>query len=239
MRALTGELLLKAWDAGVSEHNLDRALTMLCLGLPGSERERFAEISIADRNRLLLQLRAVTFGPVLKGFATCGHCSTRIEFALSVEAMLKQFEHISNEGVEWLECGRQLRLRPVNTQDLLVSSKVNDVGEAQKLLLRRCSNLGDVPSLEDAPFLVEATLKKFDELHEAAELRCAIECPECSANETLDLDIATFFWLEVRHAAQRLLREVHVLADAYGWSESSIVRMPPQRRSAYLEMLNA
>ena len=240
MRALTGELLLNAWDAGTTEHNLDRALTMLCLSLPGSEREHFAELPIADRNCLLLQLRALTFGPVLKGFTTCLHCATRMEFALPVEATLAQSgQRASSEAVEWQECSRQLRLRPVNTKDLLASVEIHDCSEARKLLLRRCSNLGDEPFLEGSPAFLEAVLKKFDEVHGAAELRCTIECPECLANETLDLDIAAFLWLEVRHAAQRLMREVHVLASAYGWSESSIVSMSPQRRNAYLEMLSA
>jgi len=240
VRALTGEFLLKAWDAGTTEHNLDRALTMLCLGLPGNKREYFAELPLADRNSLLLQLRDLTFGPVLKGLTICLHCATRMEFALPVEAMLAQFgHHASSETAEWQECGKQLRLRPVNTKDLLASVEINDCSEARKLLLRRCSNLSDEPSLEGSPAFLEAVLKKFDEVHGAAELRCTIECPECLANETLDLDIAAFLWLEVRHAAQRLMREIHVLADAYGWSESSIVRMSPQRRNAYLEMLSA
>jgi hypothetical protein len=239
VRALTGELLLRAWDAGTTEHSLNRALRLLSLGVPEGGRQRFAELSIAQRNRLLLQLRAMTFGPELKAFATCGHCATRMEIGLPIDEMLAQLGHTSIEPVEWQECGRQLRLRPVNTQDLLASSKVDDEREAQKLLLKRCSNLGDEPFLEESSLLVEAVLKKFDELHIGAELRCSVECPQCSASEMLDIDIATFFWLEVRHAAQRLLREIHLLAEAYGWSEASIVHMPQQRRNVYLEMARA
>ena len=239
MRALTGELLLRAWDAGTTEHSLDRALTLLSLGMPEGGRQRFAELSIAERNRLLLQLRAMTFGPELKAFATCRRCAAGMEIGLAIEELLAQAGYAWIEPVEWQECGRQLQLRPVNTQDLLAARQVDDEGEAQKLLLKRCSNLGDEPFLDDSSLLVEAVLKKFDELHAGAELRCSVECPQCSASEMLDLDIATFFWLEVRHAAQRLLREVHLLAEAYGWSEVSIVHMPQQRRKVYLEMARA
>jgi len=162
-----------------------------------------------------------------------------MEIGLAIEELLAQAGYAWIEPVEWQECGRQLQLRPVNTQDLLAARQVDDEGEAQKLLLKRCSNLGDEPFLDDSSLLVEAVLKKFDELHAGAELRCSVECPQCSASEMLDLDIATFFWLEVRHAAQRLLREVHLLAEAYGWSEVSIVHMPQQRRKVYLEMARA
>jgi hypothetical protein len=52
-----------------------------------------------------------------------------------------------------------------------------------------------------------------------------------------DLDIGRFLWFEVRNAAQRLLREVHELAYAYGWSESAILAMSFHRRQNYLAMV--
>jgi hypothetical protein len=37
--------------------------------------------------------------------------------------------------------------------------------------------------------------------------------------------------------ARSLLAEVHSLARAYGWTESEILALSPQRRSTYLEMV--
>ena len=54
-----------------------------------------------------------------------------------------------------------------------------------------------------------------------------------------DFDIARFLWAETRRAAAHLLSEIHELASAYGWSEEAIAAMSAQRRSAYMEMLNA
>ena len=79
----------------------------------------------------------------------------------------------------------------------------------------------------------------FERINAAAELTCSIACPACTSAEILDFDPARFLWLEVRHAARRLMDEVDALAGAYGWSERAIVRMSPQRRGAYLEMLHA
>jgi hypothetical protein len=35
------------------------------------------------------------------------------------------------------------------------------------------------------------------------------------------------------------LRDVHELASAYGWRESEILALSPQRRQAYLELVRA
>jgi hypothetical protein len=113
MLALTGELLLSAWEKGLAEHDIDRALTMLALALPETSRDSLAELPIAERDILLLQLRAITFGPWLQGFASCSSCGTSLEFSLSIETLLERNAHISDEMAQ------DLHLRPVNSKDLL------------------------------------------------------------------------------------------------------------------------
>jgi hypothetical protein len=51
------------------------------------------------------------------------------------------------------------------------------------------------------------------------------------------LDIITFFWMEIKTRARRLLTEVHLLARTYGWSENDILTMSPRRRTMYLQMV--
>jgi hypothetical protein len=72
-------------------------------------------------------------------------------------------------------------------------------------------------------------------MHEAAEIALTLTCPACDARQVVHLDIAGFLWAEVRHAAQRLLDEVHELGWAYGWSEGAILTMSASRRQAYLD----
>jgi hypothetical protein len=45
---------------------------------------------------------------------------------------------------------------------------------------------------------------------------------------------AGLFFFELSGRAKRLLRDVHQLARAYGWSEAAIVSLPLDRRLAYL-----
>ncbi len=252
MRALTGELLLAAWDKGTDQHPLTRGLILLSLALPESNRQQLAELSLAERNLLLLRLRELSFGGTLKGFGTCSRCCANMEFAMPVTALIEHLKsQISSDLIAWSENGRHYQLRPVTSDDLLAVLDAPSVAEAQEQLLKRCLTISDESSKSEelsecrelsgtlSLAAAPAALEKFDQLHAAAELSCAVQCAECSNSEIFDLDIAQFLWIEVRSAAKRLLTEVHELAWAYGWSESSILCMSPQRRNAYMEMLSA
>ena len=238
MRALAGELLLAAWEEGAPEHELRRAVTMLSIALPASDREQLGALPIGERNLLLLRLHDLSFGPLLSAFGICPKCGIRLEFAVPVAEMASGLESQSRAGsIAWSEEGRQYQLRCVTTDDLLASLDVPDMSAAQECLLSRCLEVS--PARPELPSASPAVLQKFEQLHPAAELSCAIECPGCSSHEFLDLDIARFLWTEVRNAARRLLGEIHELASTYGWSEQAIARMAPSRRDAYLEMLSA
>jgi hypothetical protein len=227
MHALTGERLLSAWDRGMTEHDIDRALTMLALAMPGTSREHLAALPITERNKLLLQLRALTFGPLLKGFAICSGCETPLEFSLRTDELLRHAEQLKAETVQ------QDHLRAVNSNDLLAVLETQDAGHAEDLLLTRCLISGGPEALS-----LPAIRGEFEALNAAAEMSFALDCPNCSRREMVDFDVARFLWAEIRRAAAHLLSEIHELASAYGWSEEAIATMSAQRRSAYMEMLN-
>ena len=69
-----------------------------------------------------------------------------------------------------------------------------------------------------------------------AEVLVDVVCPACAAQFVADLDIASFVWAEVRARAQRLLRDVDVLARAYGWTEPEVLALTDRRRDAYLAL---
>src|SRR5262249_46541500 len=110
-----------------------------------------------------------------------------------------------------------------------------DPTRARRLLLDRSVSAWHAHEIE--PDETATALRTFNELHAAAEITLQVTCPGCGHTEAVDLDIARFLWTEVRHAAVRLLRDVHDLASAYSWQEAAILAMTPQRRRAYLEMV--
>ena len=69
-----------------------------------------------------------------------------------------------------------------------------------------------------------------------AEVLVAVSCPACETVFAADLDLGAFVWAELRAHAQRLLREVDVLARAYGWTEADVLALDDRRRGAYLEL---
>lgn len=240
MRALTGELLLAAVEEGAHEHDLDRALTLLALALPSSERADLAELAIVERNLLLLRLRELSFGPLLAMIGSCPRCEARLEFTLPVGSIGATIERLAPAGaMEWSDGHIGRRLRPLNTNDLLAVADEPDYRAAQERLLMRCFDEVGVSGARVSPPEAAEIRQRFEDLHAAAEVRCAIECVACSERATLDIDVSRILWLEVRGAARRLLSDIHELARAYGWSEPTILSMSSRRRNAYLEMIGA
>ena len=64
-----------------------------------------------------------------------------------------------------------------------------------------------------------------------------LTCPACGHAWQAPFDIATFVWRELDDWAQRTLREIHVIAGAYGWSEDEILQLSARRRQIYVEMI--
>lgn len=239
MRALAGELLLAAWERGAPEHTLRRPLALLAAARPDMDPGQLGALPLAERNLLLVRLHELSFGPMLAVFGLCPACGAQLEFAVQAAGLATQLadQAPASPVMTWHEDGQRYRLRAVTTDDLLATLAAPQAAAAQEALLGRCLEVSPAPG-EGTPLTSQGVLRRFGELNAAAELSCAVDCPECSGRDLLDLDLARFVWAEVKRAAQRLLGEVHVLASAYGWSERAITRMSAGRRTAYLEMLS-
>ena len=82
-----------------------------------------------------------------------------------------------------------------------------------------------------------AVQERISQVDPQADVTLALTCPACSHRWEAIFDVLTFFWTEIQAWAQRVLREVHVLASAYGSREADILALSPSRRQAYLEMI--
>ncbi len=236
MHALAGELLLQAWEQGASAPEPSRPLALLGVAMPDRDPIELADVPVAERNRLLLRLRELSFGPELSVISTCSSCSVALELSLPVAELAALSETEGCGGLAWTDGGRRFELRAATTADLLASLELTEFGAAQELLLSRCLTV-DPPQVADRLSATPTVLEQFERLHATAELRCNVACPECASEELVDLDIGRFLWTEIRRAAARLLREIDALAASYGWSEQAILAMSERRRIAYLEMV--
>ncbi len=245
MHALVGEQLLAAWDRGLHENDLLRPLTLLTTSSPERSRESAAAMSLTERNLELWRLQQITFGESLRATLPCAACSAQIEFTLEVSSVIEALRPLQLGDAACREMqGWKIEVRPATTSDLAAVLSIADPDLARSNLLERCVFLHDPAaapvSWEQTPETIRnCAIEIFEEIHEGAELTCEAACPQCGSIEMADLDIGRFLWFEVRNAARRLLREIHDLASAYGWSESSILTMSAQRRQGYLEMVRA
>jgi hypothetical protein len=82
-----------------------------------------------------------------------------------------------------------------------------------------------------------AVANRLADIDPQADVRLAVDCPNCEHAWSARFDIGPFLWAEINTWAQRLLADIHALAFAFGWSEKEILAMTAWRREIYLEML--
>jgi hypothetical protein len=86
---------------------------------------------------------------------------------------------------------------------------------------------------------VREVVERIAALDPQADTRIDLSCPDCHHGWSEVFDVVSFFWTEIDAWARRLLRDVNVLARAYGWREHDILAMSTMRRQLYLAMAQA
>jgi hypothetical protein len=249
MRGLVGEELLTGWERSRELPEQEAALALLEIACPERPAEEWAWLPLAERDALLLELRGLTLGRRMEGYAVCPECGAQLEFAVDAGELARGLRAQITEDEE--DPGG-FAMRAANTLDLLAAGATEDEEEARAILLARATG-ADNGAMEGAdsgrwaanwlasqPAPVAALLRgRFERMNAEAEVRVQLECAACRSRPVLDLDVARFLLREIGVAARRLMAEIHALAHAYGWSEGSIAAMSSVRRAAYMEMLGS
>lgn len=241
MRALSEQELLNAWELGQRQTLPVRALILLASSCPESSLESIARLGTGKRDSFLLTLREITFGRLMLGIISCPECSEKLELDFEVDDLRSGLGSGSESTISISLCGYDLKIRPVNTYDLQSIVRLKDLSRARYELLRRCilkiEYQGNDISFEGLPkAVIEAVEEKLEEMDPQGDVRLALSCPSCGHKWEATFDIVSFFWTEIDSWARHILREVHTLAEKYGWSESDILSLSPNRRRTYLEM---
>jgi hypothetical protein len=228
MRQTSARQLLDGWEALRAEPMAVRAASLAAL-LTRRPLEEVVRWSITRRDRVLFDLRAQMFGNRVEAVTNCPSCAEplEMEFALADiapprRAHLKSLFRAVRIGGERVSC------REPNTEDLLAVAPLQDVAEARARLLARCIRTED-PELRERAAAVFGR-----ELPDDVQLK--LTCPACAHGWLAPFDIAAFVWRELDGWAQRTLREIHVIASAYGWTEHEILELSARRRQLYVEM---
>jgi hypothetical protein len=243
MHALSASEILVAWERGFGQHPIERALTLLAAAARESPRADLAKLSIGRRDDQLLSLREQLFGSELNSLADCPGCGERLELSLTA-AELRASPYGSAPASLSLKQGDwEVEFRLPNTDDLLHIGEVQDVKIGRALLLKQCilstqENQKAAAAHELPEAVVDSVIQRMSECDPQGNIQLAMICPVCAREWQTTFDIAAFLWIEINAWAQRILREVHILARAYGWREADILSLSPWRRQAYLEMVS-
>jgi uncharacterized protein (UPF0212 family) len=244
MRTLSTAKLLDAWERGRHATPGERALLLLGAAEPDTAPEHIGLLSIGRRDAALLELRAQTFGERLAGLSSCPQCGEQIEMNFAVADILLQRHTDAPPELTVVAGDYTVVVRLPNSLDLVALSGQDNGRVAERWLLQRCLieayEGNEARSAADLPDeVVDAIAGQMAEVDPQAEIELVLTCPACGARWQALFDVVAFFWREIDAWAIRILREVHVLASAYGWSEQDILALSPWRRQFYLELIGA
>jgi len=247
------EVLLRPWDpsdlealAAVPAIPAVKTSALLGRCVLSSDRcavgEEFArELSVGDREALLLRLRSLTLGERIDCLLECPACHEKMDLAVnSSELLLQSYENptpshrrsISAGGAQYEVC---FRLPNGADQEAVTQLAARDVAAAARTLLVRCIESVDEHPVREVPEALASALSRLmAELDPQAQLMLALVCPACGHEFQSLFDVSTFVQREIEQARRRLYREVHLLASRYHWSEAEILGMSAEKRRMYI-----
>ena len=235
------ELLFAEGSAGPGTHPvLLRVEAARKLAPPVDASVSWDHLPYADVDAALLALRQRTRGDRLVAEVRCSACSAWCDSELSIQAYLAAnrprpvagVERQPDGGFAWQAGGgpdgnREVRFRAPRVADVLESTALAD---GAQFLLR--SSIGS-----DSPEIAARVTKM---LEKVAPLLAGVirgTCPHCRQKMRGWFDPGAFVLTELQQRAGVVFEHVHLLAQAYGWTEDAILALPSARRAMYADRI--
>jgi hypothetical protein len=194
-----------------------RALALARLGgLTGADT-----LTLGARDTALLNLWRRWLGSSVPCLDTCPACTREVSFDLPIAAITTG-EAPAPSG-SW---------RCLTTQDLIGAAGL-EPDEARRALTTAVTGIAHPDSALVAE--VDRWLERHDPM---ARVEIELCCAFCAERWERPFDIVEHLWIALHSAGQALLREIHVLASTYHWSERDILALPRARRRAYIAMVS-
>ncbi|HWW74398.1 MAG TPA: hypothetical protein VNZ44_03330 [Pyrinomonadaceae bacterium] len=232
---------MSVWERGAAQQPAGRALALLAASCPDEGADALARLSVGARDARLLRLREWTFGPRLACVGECPGCGQRLELALEVSDLLVSDACEARGELTLAADGFEVRFRLPDSSDLIAIGRGGAAGVRRRLLERCLLSVrrgGEEVSAADLPEeLLDGVAAVMGRADPQADVQLSLNCPDCGHRWESPFDVVSYFWAELHVWAQRVLREVHALAAAYGWRESDILALSPLRREMYLQMV--
>jgi hypothetical protein len=200
---------------------------LLAAARPASDEAARAALAVSAADLALLRLHRSTFGSRLPAETTCPACASSLEFDLDAGTLIDGLVASTPDAER-----QRHDIREPTIGDLHAIATVADLGAGVRRLAALC-HLDPLASPSDAD------LAEIDAVYGRSAIRLRLDCADCGHAWHEDFDIAAYLWLEVERRAHALIDEIHILAAAYGWSETQILALTEARRAAYLQRCGA
>lgn len=215
---------LALWDEGAECHPLDRALGLIA-AVEGTSREQAATLPIDVRNRALYRIVERLFGERIRLIATCGECAAETELSFSTRDALA----VPAAAERIALAGRAAWCRLPTSRDLAAALAAPDPEEALLAAVVE-ADAHDPALLGEAENALAAQAG-------LADLSLAHRCYRCGTEDEAAFDVLDYLWRRIVAEARLLLREVHIIARAYGWSSEAVLALSPARRAAHIALI--
>ncbi|MEU6260148.1 hypothetical protein [Streptomyces sp. NPDC047043] len=237
--AITGAAeLLAAWEAGLGEPPVGRALLLHRTARPEVDTGRLPQLPVGEREADLFALRRALFGERMQVRLECAACGADMEFDLDAGELAGSVGSSGESVVRVQQDGWDVEFRLPGVADLQTAARS---AHPRAALLARCLvsavHHGTAVPAGELPAPVQRRIAEAVEAADpGADLALNVACPECGEATRSELDIASYLWTELDAWARDVLLDVHLLATAYGWTEPEILALSPTRRRYYLEL---
>ncbi len=200
---------------------------------PGSARS----LPLSDRDRLARLVHARLFGDVVAADTRCDRCDETYEIRFSLAALAANREPERPDGIEdtseagWFCLPDGVRFRLPTQCDL---DAVAGLATAEAVAALRARQMAGAEggAADDAEAAMRALCPVLD---------CDLDapCPHCRTARAVRFSMTRYLEQSLAAELPLLLREVHCLARAYGWSHEAIMGLPRSERRAFAGLLTA
>jgi hypothetical protein len=178
------------------------------------------------------------FGEWVEGVTACGECGSSFAVSFSLKDMAAEMDAPGGQhavgpdqnGVYTLSDGRRFRLPTCGDQQSVIGM---DLEEGASVLQNRCIVEGN-PAKDAA--LLQAGMS---EVGPVLDQELETVCPDCSVLQSVRFDVQSHLLHSLASEKQFLVREVHLIALAYGWGYEEILNIPRQERRAFVALIQA
>jgi hypothetical protein len=207
--------------AGTDAHQARCLVDRLLVDAPGVAygTGQAAALTVAERDRVLVRIYDRAFGDRVAAMATCPSCEERYDLEFSMGQLVASVQAEPPPRSFRLPDGTRGRV-PTGEDETAVSHLAG--AEAVAALLARCVPDGDHDEAEVSQALEDAA--------PVLELELDGVCPECGAATAVPFSVQRWLLGALLAEQGRLLEEVHILAQAYGWGLAEIMDLSRSQR---------